>query len=224
MELLVATLARMLPNKEDDGLARMRLISDTVRNAPGLVNARFYRSIGHDGYYFMLTTWENEEFWQMAQERHNPKLLLLGSATELLVAPPEQWLMHYLWGYSRPTTSSAPVVVAAHLATLRPDQAERAQRGWIEGLRRQAVEPVLAFAFLARGMSEETFLSTASPIGEGKAGGEMPAYQQGFIFLNLLSWPGEAEREEFYKDPTYKAINRLLNSVGVVQILPLEPL
>jgi quinol monooxygenase YgiN len=223
MELLVATLARTLPDKEEDGLARVHLIADTVRNAPGLINAGFYRSLGRDSYYFMLTTWEDEDFWQKAQERYNPGHLLLGSATELLMAPPEQWLMSYLWGYSRPTTSAAPIVAAAHLVTLRPDQVEPIQRGWIEGLRRQAVEPILAFAFLARGMNEEAALSTMPSTGGNKANGEVPIYQQGSIFLNLLSWPGEAEREEFYSDPTYQAISRLLKSRGVVQILPLEP-
>lgn len=224
MELLVATLARTLPNKEEDALARVRLISDTVRNAPGLVNARFYRSLGQDSYYCMLTTWEDEDFWQKAQERHNPRHLVLGSATELLATPPEQWLMSYLWGYSRPTTSATHPVAAAHLVTLRPDQADPVQRGWIEGLRRQAVEPILAFAFLARGMNEEAALSTMSQTRSNKVDGEAPIYQQGFIFLNLLSWPSETEREEFYGDPTYQAISRVLKSRGVVQILPLEPL
>src|SRR5437764_14157778 len=102
MELLVVTLAHTPPGRDADGLAQVRLMSDTVRNATGLINARFYCSRGQEAYYFILTTWEDEDSWQRAQEHYNPKQLLLGSAPDLLTDPPEQWLMHYLWGYSRP--------------------------------------------------------------------------------------------------------------------------
>src|SRR5579859_3014595 len=154
MELLVATLAHTALGNDVDGLARLRLISDTVRNAPGLVNARFYRSREPESYYFMLTTWEDEDFWYKAQDRYSPKNLLIGSTDELLTVPPEQWLMRYLWGYSRP--SAQPVIAAAHVATVRPDQAIRVEQGWIEGLRRQAAQPTLAFAFLARDDNEDS--------------------------------------------------------------------
>ena len=221
MELLVVTLAHITPGRDTDGLAHIRLISDTVRNAPGLVISRFYRSRGHDSYYFMLTTWEDEESWRRAQERYNPKQLLLGSTAELLLDPPEQWLMHYLWGYSRP--AAVPILAAAHLATIRADQADRTQRGWIESLRRQAVQPALAFAFLARGVNEDAVvfqpsLATSTPNGRDSL------YQHGSIFLNLLCWASEADREEFYEDANYRAISLFLNSVGMIQMLTLDPL
>ncbi len=218
MELLVVTLAHTLPGKDAEGLARIRLIADTVRNAPGLVTGRFYRSRGQEAFYLMLTTWDEEESWQKAKERHNPKQLLLGSATELLIAPPEQWLMHYLWGYSRP--AAVPILAATHLATIHPEQAERTQRAWIESLRRQAIAPTLAFAFLARGLNEETL---ASQVAHTSAKDDKP-YQHGSIFLNLLSWGSEADREDFYVDGSYQAISLFLGSVGNVQILTLEPL
>ncbi len=41
MELLAVTLAHITPGRDADGLARIRLISDSVRNAPGLVISRF---------------------------------------------------------------------------------------------------------------------------------------------------------------------------------------
>lgn len=223
MELLVVTLAHTMVDKEADGLARIHLIADTVRNAPGLVTSRFYRSRGQESYYFLLTTWEDEESWQKAQERHNPKRLLLGSAMEILISAPEQWLMRYLWGYSRP--AAAPILAAAHLATIRADQAERTQRGWIESLRRQAVQPSLAFSFLARGMNEPTplpaELTATRPVNMPR---EDTPYQQGSVFLNLLSWASEADREEFYADQNYLAISRFLSSVGIIQILTLDPL
>jgi hypothetical protein len=219
MELLVVTLAHTIPGRDADGLARIRLISETVRNAHGLVTARFYRSRGSESYYFMLTTWEDEDSWRKAQERYNPKMLLLGSASELLLDPPEQWLMHYLWGYSRP--AAEPILAAAHLATMRPDQAERTQRGWIESLRRQAVQPTLSFAFLARGVNEDATASLPSLSLQSTAVADSP---YGSIFLNILSWASEADREEFYADLNYQAISRFLGSVGVVQIITLDPL
>ena len=219
MELLVVTLAHTIPGRDTDGLARIRLISEMVRNAHGLVTARFYRSRGRESYYFMLTTWEDEDSWRKAQELYNPKLLLLESANELLLDPPEQWLMHYLWGYSRP--AAEPILAAAHLATMRPDQAERTQRGWIESLRRQAVQPTLSFAFLARGVNEEATASLPSLSMHSTAAAGSP---YGSIFLNVLSWASEADREEFYADLNYQAVSRFLSSVGVVQIITLDPL
>src|SRR5215469_6464009 len=118
MELLVATLAHTMRKNDDDDITRLRLISETVQNAPGLVNVRIYRSRETESYYFILTTWEDEELWYKANERYNPKNLLRGSAAELLTASPEQWLMHYLWGYSRPSAQSA--IAAAHIVSVRP--------------------------------------------------------------------------------------------------------
>lgn len=216
MELLVATLAHITMDKDMDGPARLRFIIDTIRNAPGLVNARFYRSREPETYYFMLTTWEDEESWQKAQDRYSPRDLLAGSASGLLTEPPEQWLMHYLWGYSRPLAQ--PVIAAAHLATVRPEQADRVERAWIEGLRRQAIEPNLAFAFLARGNNED---SVPLPLNHTANGGITD--KDSSYFLNLLNWPGETHRRDFYTDSNYRAINSFLSSVGTVRVLQLEP-
>jgi quinol monooxygenase YgiN len=221
MELLVATLAYTASGRDADVLARIRLITDTIRNAPGLINSRFYRSRGNNSYYLLLTTWEDEEGWHRAKERHNPKHLLLESAPEMLGASPEQWLMSYLWGYSRP--SATPVVAAAHLASVRPDRVEFAQRGWIEGLRRPSVQTTLAFAFLARGMNEKSAVGSVPSPEDAAETGDAP-YQRGNILLNLFNWGSEIEREDFYTDPGYQTISKFVNSVGVVRILPLEPL
>jgi len=218
VELLVVTLAYTITGRDADVLTRVRLIADTIRNAPGLVTARFYRSRGNDAYYLMLTTWEDDESWRRAQERYNPRQLLLGTAMGLLTAPPQQWLMRYLWGYSRPQAS--PILAAAHLAHIRKEQAEYVQLGWIEGLRQPAVQAPLAFSFLARGVHEESFggggATAAAPEGE-----EVP-YQQGSVLLNLFSWGGENERERFYADPNYQDMNRFVSSTGTIRILPLE--
>jgi quinol monooxygenase YgiN len=218
-ELLVVTLAYTITGRDADVLTRVRLIADTVRNAPGLVTSRFYRSRGNDAYYLMLTTWNDDESWRRAQERHNPKHLLLGSAVGLLTAPPQQWLMRYLWGYSRPLAN--PLLAAAHLAHIRKEQASYVQQGWIEGLRQPAVQAPLAFSFLARGIHEEGTASSsaATPASEGQ---EEAPYHLGSVLLNLFSWASDNEREQFYADANYQDINRFVSSTGIVRILPLE--
>src|SRR5436305_14562176 len=221
MELLVATLAHMALGKDDDRPTRLRLISETILYAPGLVNARFYHSREPESYYFILTTWEDEDFWYKAQDRYSPKNLLRGSAAELLTANPEQWLMRYLWGFSRP--SAQPAIAAAHIVTVRPDQAERVERSWTEGLRRQVAQPALAFSFLARGKNEDSaFIHDYSTLNNEKL--EDSANNSSSNFLNLLSWPGETQRKGFYADQNYKAISGFLSSVGVIRVLPLDPL
>lgn len=221
MELLVATLAQMAVGKDVDGPARLRFISETVRNAPGLVNVRMYRSREPESYYFMLTTWEDDDFWYKAQDRYNPKNLLIGSTDELLTVPPEQWMMRYLWGYSRP--SAQPLIAAAHVATVRPDQATGVERGWIEGLRRQAAQPTLAFAFLARDNNEERALTGDASLLNNQHAINGSSALHSVNFLNLLSWPGEMQRKDFYTDQNYKAISGFLSSIGVVRVLALDP-
>lgn len=221
MELLVVTLVHANTGRDADMLARIRLIADTVRNAPGLIISQAYRSQGISAYYLLLTTWDTEESWQRAQERYSPKHLLLSSATELLTSLPEQWLMRYLWGYSRPAATS--ILVTAHLAHVRPDQVETIQRVWIEGLRRRAIYSTLAFAFLARGTQEDSI--TSNPYFAPttlKDGGTSPHH--GSTFLNLLCWSNETDRDEFHADSDYQALHQFVGSVGVAQILPLEPM
>jgi len=222
MELLVVTITQANPAREAEALTRMRLISDTVRNAPGLLNARFYRSQGTENVYFLLTTWENAEWWQKAQERHSPRRLLLESAPGIFPVPPDQWLMQYLWGYSRPLAQ--PVVATAHMAMVRLEYAERVQQGWLESLQSQASEPILSFALLARSIEDET--TSELPAARAQAhpidgSGRRPA-GQGPMFFNLLSWPGETYREDFYANESYRFMQGLLNSAGVVRIVKLE--
>ncbi|SRR6266849_2128493 len=221
MELLVATLAHIIAGRDADILARIRQIADTVRNAPGMVTSHMYRGREQDSYYFMLTTWEDAESWQKAQEHHDPRQHLLATA-DLLLSPPEQWLMHYQWGYSRP--AKQPTVSAAHITTLRPDQARLAQREWITGLRKQTMKPTLAFAFLAQEIDRDAtaqFRAVKSPRVEARSE-EKFVYYQGTTLLNFLSWASETEREEFYRDPHYQSIKKLLESLAVTRILPLE--
>ncbi len=221
MELLVVTLSHIIAGRDADILARIRQIADTVQNAPGLITSHMYKGREQDNYYFMLTTWEDAESWQKAQERHDPRQHLLATA-DLLVSPPEQWLMHYQWGYSRP--AKQPLVSAAHITTLRPDQARLAQREWITGLRKQTTKPTLAFAFLAQEMDRDATapFRAIKPLRAGTKVDEKFVYYQGTTLLNFLSWASETEREAFYMDPHYQSIKKLLESLAVTRILPLE--
>lgn len=222
MELLVITLAYIIAGRDADILARIRQIADTIRNAPGLVTSHMYKGREQDSYYyFILTTWEDAESWQKAQERHDLRQHLLATA-DLLLSPPEQWLMHYQWGYSRPTKQ--PTLSAAHITTLRPDQARRVQREWITSLKNQTTNPTLAFAFLAQEIDRDAtapFRPVKSQRDDTKVE-ENFVYYQGTTLLNFLSWASEKEREEFYKDPHYQSIKKLLESLAVTRILPLE--
>lgn len=217
MELLVATLAHTVRGANEEALARVRLVVDTMKNVPGVMNTRLYAGREGDGTYFVLTSWEDEEFWRKAQEqeRQNPRDLLYSAGSELLTAAPEQWQMHYLWGYSRP--SAQPTVAAAHLATVRPDAIERIQRAWIETLQYQAAQMALTFAFLTRGGKADT----GSSIANGSAAQQESA--GGSTFLNLLSWPDETQQKEFYADLHYKAFRGYLNQVGMERVILLEP-
>ena len=210
-EVLVVTLAYTTPTKDVDMLARIQLLQDTIRNTQGLVTSRFYRGRGPSPCYAILTTWENDEVWKQAQERYNPKGLLMSSAAELLVSPPEQLLFSYLWGYIRP--SASPEIAALHLATVHPEQADVAQRGWLEGLKRQVTESSLVFGFLARG----------APEGVSATEQSIP-YTRGATFLNMLSWSSDRDRKDFYADIHYTAVRRFIKSIGTVQTLTLEPL
>lgn len=223
MELLVITLVQANPTREADALAHIRLLTDSVRNAPGLLNARFYHGREPDHAYLILTTWESPEWWQKTQERHDPRLLLLNTPPGIFLAPPDQWLMEYLWGYSRPLAQ--PVVVTAHLALVRPDQVARVQQRWLESLRQQAIEPILSFALLARTVEDDAAFTsppTSQPLRISEAQ-QRPAGQRP-MFLNLLSWPSEIAQEDFATNQHYRAMQNLLNSAGFVRVLKLDPL
>ncbi len=115
-------------------------------------------------------------------------------------------------------------VSAAHITTLRPDQARLAQREWITSLRKQAMKPTLAFAFLAQEIDRDATapFRAVKPLRTEARAEEKFVYYQGTTLLNFLSWASETEREEFYKDPHYQSIKKLLESLAVTRILPLE--
>jgi quinol monooxygenase YgiN len=219
METLVVTSVYTTTEHNTDVLAQIQWIADTLHNAPGLISSHIYRNRENSSSYFMFTTWEDEESWQKAQERYNPKTLLQNSATKLLTESPEQWRMHYLWGYNRPAVT--PTVMAVHMATVPSHQADFSQQQWMHELRKQDVKQSLGFAFLARGRREETIASkersSFAPVTlENHANLLDP------VFLNFLSWGSEAACRTFYAHPAYKDLDILMRSASTARIIFLE--
>lgn len=218
MELLVVTLAQTVARKDTEALSTMRSIGDTLQSAPGLVSFRYYRNRSNEAYYFILTTWQDEDSWLHAQERHNPKQLLQ-AAPDLLASQPEQWLMYYIWGYSRPT--APPTLANAHFITVRSQHVELVQKGWLQGLHQHSLQSSLAFAFFAR---SQALSPASSSITKNMANKEqsLPLDATSSIFLCFLSWASDVEREEFYTNANYQAMNKFIESIGSTRILPLE--
>lgn len=228
MELLVVTLAHMAVERVADMLACASMVSDTLRNAPGLLSTRLYRSRGEgkrsETSCLLCTTWEDDASWLQARERYNPRTLFQNLANHPLSTTPEQWFMRYLWGYNRPT--AAPVLASVHLATTCHDQLDYAQRSWLKGLRRQAIQPNLSFAFLAYGIRDEGPVETTlSALNEPSTWSQTTRASKPPepVFLNLFSWSSEAELEGFYASPYYSAVDALARSIGKVRLLSLEP-
>jgi hypothetical protein len=106
--------------------------------------------------------------------------------------------------------------------------AERVQQEWLESLRQQAIEPVLSFALLARSIEEEPATAAPLPIsplpqGQTQETPRQPS-RQGTMFFNLLSWPGERYREDFYANEISQNIRGLLNRTAMVHVLTLDPM
>ncbi|WP_376794582.1 hypothetical protein [Thermogemmatispora sp.] len=215
MELLITTLAHIRPAYEIDAQTQVRQVTEALRPTPGLLNVRSYTSRDRR-YHLLLTTWENEDVWRKVRDRCSPARLLQEMAGAQLMDVPEQWAMHYIWGYVRPAVS--PTLAVALLARVRPEQSEAIEQHWLESLHRQAAELLMASAFLARGQEE------ARPQGGGNKEDESqePAYRWGTVFLNLLTWASEVEQEEFYAQPGYQNFSLQLHQAALVQMLALE--
>lgn len=220
MELLVVTLAQTVTRKETEVLSGIRSIGDTLRSAQGLVSFRYYRSRGNEAYYFILTTWQDEDSWLHAQERHNPRQLLL-TTPDLLASPPEQWLMYYIWGYSRPI--APPTLANAHFITVRAQHVDLVQKGWLQGLHQHSLQSSLAFAFFARSQALSPAASSTTNT-TGNKGQAVPPGSPASIFLCFLSWASDMEREQFYTNANYQAMSKFIEGIGSTRMLPLEPI
>jgi quinol monooxygenase YgiN len=218
-ELLVVTLAHTLPNRETDALAHIRFIGETLRSATGLVTSYFYRSREQRPYYLLLSTWEDEESWQQARERYDPRALLL-TRPDLLAALPEQWHMRYRWGYSRP--ARLQTVATTHIATVRADAFEATHTAWLQELRKQATQFTFTFSFLAYGIAD-THLEQHTTANEVTEKLNADSIKQGHVLLTFISWPSDAERIAFYSSNDYQRMSALLEQKSHTYMLTLDP-
>jgi hypothetical protein len=219
-ELLIVTVAQMQSEKETLALARVRMIIETLRSAVGLTTAHFYR--GQNNIYVMLTTWEDKESWQKAQERHNPQQLLLDNR-EVLAQPPRQWILTYTWGYRRPT--APPTLASAHLVILPEQELQQVQQRWQHELHQPELQASLTFGFLAQGSTDP---SAAAPNQQANTvlNKHEPSKQTepGSLLLAFYSWSNEIERNEFMLNTHYQQLKVLEEQASSVLVLSLETL
>jgi heme-degrading monooxygenase HmoA len=216
MELLVVTLAHTNAEHDPETAARVRMVAETIRLAPGLVNIRSYQSREKEASYALLSTWDDEESWQKAQERYSPRQHLIHATSKQLTGEPEQWYMQYLWGYIRP--ASTPEILQLLLATVRPDKIEQAQQIWLTNLNQLAGETPPAYAFFARGMYEDHALTPGTMEGARQKESAL-----GPVLLTLLGWGSERERDELLTSRRYQQINSFLKSISASRLFSLEP-
>lgn len=219
-ELLIATLAQTVPGREATALSRVRTILDTLRSAPGLTTTHFYRGHSNPTLFFILTTWENEESWLKAQERHNPKHLLLESR-ELLAIPPEQWVLSYVWGFRRPIAS--PALVSAHLISVSTRHAEQTCQNWLQELRHPDLQALLTFGFLAQGISDTPTVTRIARPGFAINGREI-FKQAGSLLLSFYSWSSEIERNAFYANAHFQQLKTIEEQAIKTRLIPLKNL
>ncbi len=217
-ELLVVTLVYTLPDKDTDTLAHIRLISDSMRNATGLVTSQFYHTREPQPSYLLLNTWEDEESWQQARERHNPLDLLL-ARPHLLATRPRQWYMHYRWGYSRPARPQ--LVATTHIATVRADAFETTHMAWLQELRKLAAQFTFTFGFLAYGIADTHIEHTKTNAATETLDTDL--IKQGNVLLTFMSWASDTERVAFYSSKAYQRMSALLGQQSDTHMLTLDP-
>jgi hypothetical protein len=217
-EILVATLAYSVASRDIDAQAHVDKTKDVLRSVPGLLMIDCYRGRSDNPYYFILTTWEDEDSWYKAKEQHNPKQLLLTSA-ELFSAIPEQWVLSYIWGYQRPI--AAPTTTAIHISSLPQRLGDPDQTFWLQELYQYDLQSTIAFAFLASSTKDNTTAPRLSLPSKTMASSEKISLH---TIFGLFSWAGDMAKEEFYINPHYQKVQQRLRNDGTLRILPVEKL
>ncbi|GCE13195.1 hypothetical protein [Tengunoibacter tsumagoiensis] len=210
MEVVVVTLAYTLTGRDTEIVSQLRTVSDTLQTAPGLTHLRSYRGRQKGGAYALfLCTWDSENSWRKAQEQYSPHKLLQEAhkRQELLVIDPLQWVMHYVWGYTRPL--AAPTLAAIHLMSAPPEQEVLLQNGWRRTLQHHVQEPALAYAFLAHSTTPTTDEAHEGPVT---------------VLFCFFSWSSQMERDLFYSEKQIRTMHAFSEQGSSVQILALEPL
>jgi hypothetical protein len=189
-----------------------------MRRANGLVTSSFYRSREQQPSYFLLSTWEDEESWQQAQERYNPIALLLAHP-DLLATLPEQWYLYYRWGYSRP--ARLQTVATTHITTVQADTIEATHTAWLQELRKQTTQFTFTFGFLAYGIADTHIEhNAANAVTETL---NVDLIKKGNVLLTFISWPSDTERVAFYRSHAYQKMSAILGQKSNTYMLILDP-
>jgi hypothetical protein len=215
METLHALLMRPYPGHNDEIPRQLGLLMDRLPSLPELLVARFFSSQGEAHTYLVLTTWNPEAGDPLAadhpielgstdlalQRSERMYRLSLPATTE---AETEEWVLRYLWGYSRSGLDARCSVVLFVRNPAGPE-AQIRQR-WIAGLRALAAETPLGQIFLARSIPQ-TEGETAAP-----------------LFLCYLGCPSQEDIHTIRAHPYYEGIINWLSRFAQVRILEVAPL
>ncbi len=215
METLHALLMRPYPGHSDEIPRQLGLLIDRLPSLPELLVARFFSSQGEAHTYLVLTTWNPEARDPLAtddfmepgpnnlalQRSERMYRLSLPATTE---AETEEWVLRYLWGYSRSGLEARYSTVLFVSSPAGPESQIR-QR-WIAGLRALAAETPLGQIFLARSI----------PQTEGESAAP--------LFLCYLGCPSEEDVQTMRAHSYYEGIISWLTRFAQVRILEVAPL
>lgn len=215
-ELLVTTIAHIQAGRDADILAQMQFIKDTIQRAPGLVAFHTYRSREPRTAYLITSIWESYESWRIENERHDLQMLLL-TRPDLLTKPPEQWYMHYCWGYRRPARPQT--LSTMYIAQMPPEVLPAIRQAYLHEIRQQAAQFVFSGGFLAQGRDE--FTRQRSTNAEPT---ETSPIQQDNTLLINISWSSENEQVTFTNGEGYQRLANILGRQSTIQMLTLDPL
>ncbi len=163
METLHALLIHPYPGQADKAPQELGWFIERLPALPELLVARFFRSQGEAHTYLILTTWDPEAGGKIGGDDavESPGSALAvpkpNQAYQLSLPTPiegetEEWLLHYIWGYSRSGLEArhAIVLFVSRIVGQEPQMRQR----WIAGLRALAAETPLGQIFVARSIPQ----------------------------------------------------------------------
>jgi hypothetical protein len=77
---------------------------------------------------------------------------------------------------------------------------------------------------LARSLADNPSTTSNSQPGQTENNSPRTSFKQGTMFFNLLSWPGERYREDFYANEHAQNVQSLLNRTAIVHSMTLDPI
>ncbi len=213
METLHALLIHPYPGQMHETPRELGRFIERLPALPELLVARFFRSQGDAHTYLILTTWDFEaertmddvtvEHPESAQGVQRTDQLARLSLPGSIAGETEEWLLRYIWGYSRSgiDTRHALVLVVGRSA----GQEHAMRQRWIAGLRALAAEAPVGQIFLARSIPQGT--TETDP-----------------MFLCYLGCPSDEACKAVREHPLYEEIGNWLSRFTSVRSFDFAPL